>query len=412
MPAAPEFPLSVREIAGVPVARAWPEAIRHARCTSTTRPRSSSGSPTCGVRRDPLRPEGLLEPGDPRPRAAARRAGRCRQRRRNPPGAGRRLSSRHGDPPPIVYTADIFDREALDLVVEHGHPRQLRLARHDRPARRARAGPRASRCGSTPASATATARRPTPAASNRSTASGTSSSTTACARADQHGLARHRPAHAHRLGHRPGASRARSAARWRRRRCAVGPHRSPRSAPAAACRCPIARARRYVDLDAYFELWDATRKRLEDAVRPHDLRWRSSRAATWSPRAATWSAEIRAVKQMGEQHVLSARRRLQQPGPADPVRRLSPDVDRARPTAARRSGRCTTSSSAARCANRATSSRRKRAATSARAQLPAAEVGDYLVIECAGAYGFVMGSQLQLQAAGRRSADRRRPGRT
>ena len=26
--------------------------------------------------------------------------------------------SPHGDPPPIVYTADIFDREALDLVVE------------------------------------------------------------------------------------------------------------------------------------------------------------------------------------------------------------------------------------------------------------------------------------------------------
>src|SRR5882724_8725901 len=25
-----------------------------------------------------------------------------------------------GDPPPIVYTADIFDRETLDLVVKHG----------------------------------------------------------------------------------------------------------------------------------------------------------------------------------------------------------------------------------------------------------------------------------------------------
>ncbi|MEN6556944.1 MAG: diaminopimelate decarboxylase, partial [Thermoguttaceae bacterium] len=25
-----------------------------------------------------------------------------------------------GDPPPIVYTADIFDRESLDLCVEHG----------------------------------------------------------------------------------------------------------------------------------------------------------------------------------------------------------------------------------------------------------------------------------------------------
>ena len=29
---------------------------------------------------------------------------------------------RSGDPPPIVYTADIFDREALDLVVERGIP--------------------------------------------------------------------------------------------------------------------------------------------------------------------------------------------------------------------------------------------------------------------------------------------------
>jgi diaminopimelate decarboxylase len=27
--------------------------------------------------------------------------------------------SPHGDPPPIVYTADVFDREALELVVKH-----------------------------------------------------------------------------------------------------------------------------------------------------------------------------------------------------------------------------------------------------------------------------------------------------
>src|SRR6185295_14522220 len=27
-----------------------------------------------------------------------------------------------GDPPPIVYTADIFDREAMELVVAHGIP--------------------------------------------------------------------------------------------------------------------------------------------------------------------------------------------------------------------------------------------------------------------------------------------------
>ena len=41
--------------------------------------------------------------------------------------------------------------------------------------------------------------------------------------------------------------------------------------------------------------------------------------------------------------------------------------------------------------------------------LPTAEVGELLVIECAGAYGFVMGSNYNSQAAGRRSADPRRP---
>ena len=51
-----------------------------------------------------------------------------------------------------------------------------------------------------------------------------------------------------------------------------------------------------------------------------------------------------------------------------------------------------TSSSAARCANRATSSRKKKAASSPRRTLPEADVGDYLVIGCAGAYGYVMAS--------------------
>ena len=76
-----------------------------------------------------------------------------------------------------------------------------------------------------------------------------------------------------------------------------------------------------------------------------------------------------------------------------------------------RRGRCTTSSSAARCASRATSSRRKKAASSARASLPAAEVGDYLVIECAGAYGFVMGSNYNCKPLAAEVLDpgRRRP---
>ena len=63
-------------------------------------------------------------------------------------------------PPEIVYTADIFDREALDIVVEHdihvncGSPDMI-----DQYGERLRAGPAASRSASIPASATGTARR-------------------------------------------------------------------------------------------------------------------------------------------------------------------------------------------------------------------------------------------------------------
>jgi hypothetical protein len=64
-----------------------------------------------------------------------------------------------GSPPPIVYTADIFDADALDLCIAA------------LPAAQARAR---SRCASIPASATATAARRTPVATSRSTASGTS----------------------------------------------------------------------------------------------------------------------------------------------------------------------------------------------------------------------------------------------
>ena len=46
------------------------------------------------------------------------RAGRRRQCRRNPPRLGSRIRS-GGQPPGIVYTADIFDHDALRLVIEH-----------------------------------------------------------------------------------------------------------------------------------------------------------------------------------------------------------------------------------------------------------------------------------------------------
>ena len=50
-------------------------------------------------------------------------------------------------------------------------------------------------------------------------------------------------------------------------------------------------------------------------------------------------SEIRAIKKMGEQHVLSARRRVQQSGPADSLWLVPPDVDRAARPASGRSVR-------------------------------------------------------------------------
>ena len=65
------------------------------------------------------RPEGVLESRHPGPRAPPRGAGRRGQRAARsaaPWPAGYALPP--ASPPPIVYTADIFDAESLDLCVE------------------------------------------------------------------------------------------------------------------------------------------------------------------------------------------------------------------------------------------------------------------------------------------------------
>ena len=71
-----------------------------------------------------------------------------------------------------------------------------------------------------------------------------------------------------------------------------------RSAPAAACRSPIAPGRptSISTLISDCGTPPAAGWKTRSAT---SCGWRSSRAATWSPRAATWSTEIRAIKQMG-----------------------------------------------------------------------------------------------------------------
>lgn len=78
----------------------------------------------------------------------------------------------HGPDEPVVFTADLLDRATLRRVVElrlpvnAGSPQMLEQLGAASPGTR-------SGCGSTPASGTGTAARPTPAASRASTASGT-----------------------------------------------------------------------------------------------------------------------------------------------------------------------------------------------------------------------------------------------
>ena len=119
-------------------------------------------------------------------------------------------------------------------------------------------------------------------------------------------------------------------------------------------------------------------------------RWRSSRVDTCRPKRLPGCRDPR--RQANRRtRFLSAGCRVQQPGSSDPVRRLSSDDA----GAARRgpSGAiCWTWWSAARCASRATSSRKRKVDSSRRASCRAAAVGDWLVLECAGAYGFVMSS--------------------
>ena len=170
--------------------------------------------------------------------------------------------SAQGDPPPIVYTADVFDRESLELVLEHGIA--VNCGSPDM----------IDQYGERSADGAEIALRVNPGfghGHSRKTNTGGEGSKhgiwwedvgEARARAERHGLRVGDAAHAHRLGRGPRASRARGgrdgALRRRSRARASAP-----SARAAACPCRTGPATRSIDVGRYFAIWDAARKRLE-----------------------------------------------------------------------------------------------------------------------------------------------------
>jgi diaminopimelate decarboxylase len=146
----------------------------------------------------------------------------------------------------------------------------------------------------------------------------------------------------------------------------------------------------YVDLDVYFELWDASRKRLENKF-GHAMRLELEPGRYLVAESGYLLAEIRAVKRMGQNtfYLLDAGfNNLARPilyGAYHPMSIAAADGDtESRPLKEAvvggplcESGDIFTQQDGGYVCSRL---------------LPAAEVGDYLVIENAGAYGFAMSS--------------------
>ncbi len=293
-------------------------------------------------------------------------------------------------PPPIVYTADIFDAGALDLVVQHGihancgSPDMIDQLGARRPAA-------TLRCALIPALATAIARRPTPAASNRSMAFGTKTSPIAFA------------------GPMPAVwvlaactcisalapiwSTCATSVRRSKKPPAISAAPSPISAPAAACPCRIAPNRRMSILRTISNSGIKLRKRLEDAF-GHKIWLEIEPGRYLVAESGFLVAEIRAIKRMGKNtfYLLDAGfNNLARPILYGAYHPMSIAPRKGAISAAADMPLQDVVVGGPLCESGDIFTQEEGGFVNTR-KLPAAEVGDYLIFEVVGAYGFVMSS--------------------
>jgi diaminopimelate decarboxylase len=293
----------------------------------------------------------------------------------------------HGDPPPVVYTADIFDRESLALVVERGihvncgSPDMIDQLGAVAPGREItlRINPGFGHGHS----------QKTNTGGEQSKHGIWHEQIDDCLRrADHHGLAV-TGLHLH-IGSGTDLEHL-SQVCGAMERLAVRVGRSLTAISAGGgLPVPYRAGDTYVDLDVYYKLWDAARRRLERQF-GHKLRLELEPGRYLVAESGFLLAEVRAVKQMGANtfYLLDAGfNNLARPilygayhpmsvAPADGQGRERPlrEVVVGGPLC--ESGDIFTQQDGGFVCTRS---------------LPAAEVGDYLVIENAGAYGFAMGS--------------------
>jgi diaminopimelate decarboxylase len=292
----------------------------------------------------------------------------------------------HGEPPPIVYTADIFDRESLDLVVNRGihvncgSPDMIDQLGERAPGREItlRINPGFGHGHS----------QKTNTGGEQSKHGIWHEQLDDCLRrADHHGLGV-TGLHLH-IGSGTDLEHL-SQVCGAMEKLALRAGRSLRTISAGGgLPVPYREGDSYVDLDVYYRLWDESRRRLEQHF-GHKLRLEIEPGRYLVAESGYLVAEVRAIKQMGNNtfYLLDAGfNNLARPilyGAYHPMSVCPADGGGERPLRdvvvggpLCESGDIFTQQDGGFVCTRS---------------LPAAAVGDFLVIENAGAYGFAMGS--------------------
>ncbi len=292
----------------------------------------------------------------------------------------------HGDPPPLVYTADIFDEESFDLVRHHnihvnaGSPDMIEQLGEVAPGRNI------------------TLRI------NPGFGHGHSQKTNTGGEQSKHGIWHEQLEHCLRRVDHHGLSvtgvhmhigsgtdlehLAQVCGALEKAALTVGRTVTSISA-GGGLPVPYNETQSYVDLDQYFRLWDDTRKRLEQTFQ-HSVRLEIEPGRYLVAESGYVVTEIRAVKRMGQNlfYLVDAGfNNLARPilyGAYHPLAVAPSDGGGRRPLQPVIVG-------GPLCESGDIFTQQEGGFVCQR-ELPAAAVGDYLVIGCAGAYGYVMGS--------------------
>lgn len=292
-----------------------------------------------------------------------------------------------GEPAPIVYTADIFDREALDLVVEHGiHVNVGSPDMIDQLG--ARAPGRSITLRINPGFGHGHSQKTNTGGEQSKHGIWHGQLADCLRRADHHGLDVS-GLHMHIGSGTDLEHLAQVCGAMEKAAHEVGRSLTVISA-GGGLPVPYREGQSYVDLAAYFKLWDATRQRLEQAF-GHRVRLELEPGRYLVAESGYLVTEISAIKRMGENlfYLLDAGfNNLARPilygayHPMSIVPAAGSPPDRPLQKVVVGGPLCESGDIFTQEEGGFVSTR----------ELPAAAVGDLLVIECAGAYGFVMGS--------------------